>query len=63
MATADTSPNIRRALQRLLAADGYKGSIDGSFGPQTQAALDLASAQSAISRKSANAGPWPPIRR
>lgn len=41
--TADTSPNFRRALQRLLAADGYyKGSIDGSFGPQTQAALDSA---------------------
>ena len=43
IATADTSPNFRRAVQRLLAAGGYyKGSIDGSFGPQTQSALDAA---------------------
>jgi len=43
IATADTSPNFRRSLQNLLAQDGYyKGPIDGSFGPQTQSALDAA---------------------
>lgn len=43
IADADTSPNFRQALQKMLAADGfYKGRIDGSFGPQTQSALDAA---------------------
>jgi len=41
--SADTSPNFRRRVQELLKRDGfYSGSIDGSFGPQTQRAIDAA---------------------
>lgn len=40
---ADTSPNFRRSLQELLKRDGYyTGTIDGSFGPATQRAVEAA---------------------
>ena len=40
---ADTSPNYRRAIQEMLKRDGfYSGSIDGSFGPATQRAIEAA---------------------
>lgn len=40
---ADTSPNYRRAIQEMLKRDGfYTGSIDGSFGPATQRAIEAA---------------------
>lgn len=43
IANADTSPNYRRALQQMLKRDGfYTGTIDGSFGPATQRALQAA---------------------
>lgn len=41
--SADTSPNYRRAIQEMLKRDGYyTGGIDGSFGPATQRAIDVA---------------------
>lgn len=41
--TADTSPNYRRAIQQMLKRDGfYSGTIDGSFGPATQRAIEAA---------------------
>jgi TPR repeat protein len=41
--TADTSPNYRRAIQEMLKRDGfYTGTIDGSFGPATQRAIEAA---------------------
>lgn len=40
---ADTSPNYRRAVQEMLKRDGfYSGTIDGSFGPATQRAIEAA---------------------
>ena len=40
---ADTSPNYRRAIQEMLKRDGfYTGTIDGSFGPATQQAIEAA---------------------
>jgi TPR repeat protein len=40
---ADTSPNYRRAIQELLKRDGfYTGTVDGSFGPATQRAIEAA---------------------
>jgi uncharacterized protein len=40
---ADTSPNYRRAIQEMLKRDGfYTGTIDGSFGPATQRAIEAA---------------------
>lgn len=40
---ADTSPNYRRAIQEMLKRDGfYSGTIDGSFGPATQRAIEAA---------------------
>lgn len=40
---ADTSPNYRRAIQEMLKRDGfYAGTIDGSFGPATQRAIEAA---------------------
>lgn len=40
---ADTPHDFRTALQRLLADNGfYAGKIDGSFGPQSQAAVTAA---------------------
>lgn len=41
--SADTSPKFRRRLQQLLADNGfYKGRVDGTFGPDTIAALEAA---------------------
>ncbi|MEO5808188.1 SEL1-like repeat protein [Devosia sp.] len=41
--SADTSPNFRRSMQQMLLQDGfYVGSIDGSFGPKTMAAVKAA---------------------
>lgn len=41
--SAETSPNFRRRIQELLKRDGfYKGTIDGSFGPQTMSAVEAA---------------------
>jgi len=43
ISTADTSPNFRRRIQELLKQDGfYRGSVDGSFGPQTMRAVEAA---------------------
>ena len=40
---ADTSPNYRRAIQEMLKRDGfYTGTVDGSFGPATQRAIEAA---------------------
>ena len=40
---AETSPNYRRAVQEMLKRDGfYNGTIDGSFGPATQRAIEAA---------------------
>lgn len=41
--SAETSPNFRRRIQEHLKSDGfYKGTIDGSFGPQTMRAVEAA---------------------
>jgi TPR repeat protein len=41
--SAETSPNFRRRIQELLKSDGfYKGTVDGSFGPQTMRAVEAA---------------------